>query len=59
MSLSTRSRDAALNAVLAVPAAPVTRTGAVMQVRHQLEHTEALTPNERALFSDWLDRVAR
>ncbi|MGW8430604.1 TetR/AcrR family transcriptional regulator [Curtobacterium citreum] len=59
MSLSARSRDAALNAVLAVPAAPVTRTGAVMQIRHQLEHTGALTPNERALFSDWLDRVAR
>lgn len=59
MTLSTRAREATLAAILANPADGEDRDGAAMQLRHQLEATTALTPNERALFGDWLDRLAK
>jgi len=59
MSLSTRARESTLSAILADPANRGDRAGAAMQLRHQLEGTTALTANERALFGDWLDRLAR
>ena len=59
MSLSTRARESTLTAILAEPANRGDRAGAAMQLRHQLEGTTALTANERALFGDWLDRLAR
>ena len=59
MTLSTRAREATLAAILAEPANRDERDGAAMQLRHQLEDTTALTENERALFGDWLDRLAK
>lgn len=61
MTLSTRAREATMTAILARPANRDRddRDGAAMQLRHQLENTTALTANERALFGDWLDRLAK
>jgi AcrR family transcriptional regulator len=59
MTLSTRAREATLAAILAKPVKREDRDGAAMQLRHQLEDTTALTENERALFGDWLDRLAK
>jgi AcrR family transcriptional regulator len=56
--LSARGRDAALAAVLAEQPPGDARTGAAMQLRQQLPDVESLTPNERALLADWLDRIA-
>jgi AcrR family transcriptional regulator len=59
MSLSTRAREATLNAILAQQVHRDDRDGAAMQLRHRLADTTALTANERALFGDWLDRLAK
>jgi len=61
MTLSTRAREATMTAILARPANRDRddRDGVAMQLRHQLENTTALTANERALFGDWLDRLAK
>lgn len=59
MSLSTRARDATLNAILTTPLSRGDRDGAAMLLKQQLEDTTALTANERALFGDWLDRIAK
>ncbi|WP_277959770.1 TetR/AcrR family transcriptional regulator [Frigoribacterium faeni] len=59
MTLSTRAREATLAAILAEPANRDERDGTAMQLRHQLADTTALTENERALFGDWLDRLAK
>lgn len=58
--LSTRAREAALGTILAEPAGRRrrdARTGAAMQLKHQLDGSDALTPHERALLGDWLDRL--
>jgi AcrR family transcriptional regulator len=59
MSLSTRAREATLTAILAQPVGHGDRHGAAMQLKQQLEGTSALTEHERALFGDWLDRLAK
>ncbi|KQO60000.1 hypothetical protein ASF23_15225 [Curtobacterium sp. Leaf261] len=71
MSLSTRGREAALGAVLAERGQAqeqghghghgqgAVRLGAAMQLRQQVADSTALTPNERALLGDWLDRLAK
>lgn len=58
MTLSTRARESTLHAILATSTTWI-RDGAAMRLRQQLEHATALTVNERALFGDWLDRVAK
>jgi AcrR family transcriptional regulator len=59
MTLSTQAREATLTAILADPQKREDRDGAAMQLKHQLEASTALTANERALFGDWLDRLAK
>ncbi|KQQ00522.1 hypothetical protein ASG06_14265 [Rathayibacter sp. Leaf185] len=59
MSLSTRAREATLAAILAEPVSHDDRDGAAMRLKQQLESTTVLTDNERALFGDWLDRLAK
>lgn len=59
MSLSIRAREATLTAILAEPARRGDRDGTAMRLKQQLEDTTALTANERALFGDWLDRLAK
>lgn len=58
--LSTRGLHAVLRTILvdrsAVPAQGT--SGAAMQLRADLDGLTQLTPHERALFGDWLDRVA-
>lgn len=58
LRLSVRGRESALRTILSAPDANGDRSGAAMQLRHQIAETTALTANERALLGDWLDRLA-
>lgn len=57
MSLSTRAREAALGAILSIHPIAEDRSGTAMLLQQQLDDITALTPNERALLGDWLDRL--
>lgn len=59
MTLSARGRDSAMTAILTSQPPSDTHSGAAMHLKQQLDHTDAFTPSERALFGDWLDRFAR
>ncbi|NIZ92651.1 TetR/AcrR family transcriptional regulator [Kineococcus rubinsiae] len=58
--LSERGLEAVLSTILAKTPASARRkrSGAAMQLKADLETTTVLTPHERALFGDWLDRLA-
>lgn len=58
--LSHAARDAVIAAITsdAVPTAGVGPVGAAVALRASLDDLDALTPAERSLLGEWLDRVA-
>ncbi|WP_217496457.1 TetR/AcrR family transcriptional regulator [Curtobacterium sp. SGAir0471] len=59
LSLSERIRESIFAAVFTDRSPGADRGGAAMQLKRELEDATALSPNERALLGDWLDRLVQ